>query len=149
QRRGDGHGPPNNDAVRNVFVRDLQMGTTTLVSRASGLAGAGADADSSGWISADGRFGALQSSADNLSPDDDDAFTPIFRPDLRGGPPHCSDVAQSVVRDGATVVALPCADDDGDALTRAIVGAPPHGVAGMVDRAAGTIAYTPDPGYAG
>jgi len=46
----------DNDGVANVFVRDLQAGTTTFVSRAHGATGVGADADSTDpTISADGR----------------------------------------------------------------------------------------------
>ena len=47
----------DNDAVTNVFVRDLQTATTTLVSRADSAAGVGADADSTDpSISANARY---------------------------------------------------------------------------------------------
>jgi Tol biopolymer transport system component len=60
----------------DIFVRDLVAGTTTLVSRASGAGGAGANRPAQRpAISADGRFVAFQSDADNLSPDDDDPPT--------------------------------------------------------------------------
>jgi Tol biopolymer transport system component len=68
---------------RNIFVRDLVAGTTTLVSRASGAAGAPADDGSaSPSISADGRFVAFDSDADNLSPDANAAFDNVFVRDL-------------------------------------------------------------------
>ena len=56
------------DAVGyDVFVRDLKLGTLALVSRASGPDGEGGDASShSPSISADGRFVAFESNADNL-----------------------------------------------------------------------------------
>lgn len=65
----------DNDTFGNVFVRDTVLNTTTLVSRASGEDGAGeptgeaADALSfNPAISADGRFVAFSSDADNLGP---------------------------------------------------------------------------------
>ena len=38
--------PDDTDATGDVFVRDLQAGTTTLISRASGADGAKGDGDS-------------------------------------------------------------------------------------------------------
>ncbi len=82
------------DPVVNVFVRDLVANTTTLVSRAAGPAGAGADTDTEATvprISGDGRYVAFVSDADNLSALDDDAVPDIFRRDVLGlpaaGPP--------------------------------------------------------------
>jgi Tol biopolymer transport system component len=52
---------------RVVYVRDMNTGTTTLVSRADGANGASADARSSARsISPDGRYVAFVSEADNL-----------------------------------------------------------------------------------
>jgi Tol biopolymer transport system component len=69
----------DDDTVSNVFVRDTVANTTTLVSRATGAAGAGGDGDSFGLsISADGRFVAFDSEADNLSGEDDDAVSNVF-----------------------------------------------------------------------
>ena len=75
----------DNDAYYNVFVRDLQANTTTLVSRQSGAAPAnGANEYSAGpRISADGRFVAFYSYADNLSGDDYDAYINVFVRDLQ------------------------------------------------------------------
>ena len=67
----------------DVFVRDLEANTTTLVSRASGASGAPGD-----WrsidpsISADGRFVAFSSIAQNLS-DEDWSASDIFVRDLQ------------------------------------------------------------------
>jgi len=59
---------PDDAATSDVFVRDLATATTTLVSRATGLAGAAADAESyEPAISADGRHVAFASRADDLS----------------------------------------------------------------------------------
>jgi hypothetical protein len=75
--------PDDDNGVQNIFVRDLVAGTTTLVSRASGPGGAGANAASAQPdISDDGRFVVFQSGADNLSPNDNNAFINIFVRDL-------------------------------------------------------------------
>jgi Tol biopolymer transport system component len=142
----------DDNAQLNIFVRDTQTGTTTLVSRADGPSGAGGDTGSYTYgfaISANGRFVTFESSATNLTLDDDKTFSDVFRRDVRGGPPHCADVTQAVLRDSATAVALTCADDDGDPMTRSIVSAPSHGSPGPIDQAGGTVTYSPSPGYAG
>jgi hypothetical protein len=75
---------PAGDGSANVFVRDLQTNTTTLVSRAGGPNGAEGDAASvNGAISANGRFVAFESSADNLDPADRDNDRDIFVRDLQ------------------------------------------------------------------
>jgi Tol biopolymer transport system component len=73
------------DGARDVFVRNLEQGTTTLVSRASGAGGAGANRDSfRPRISANGRYVAFESSATNMSRDDRDRVRDVFVRDLRG-----------------------------------------------------------------
>ena len=90
----------DNDGVANVFVRDLQAGTTTFVSRANGATGVGADADSTGpTISADGRFVAFASTAGNLSNEDGDSC-----PQLWGGTTPCSDVFVRDLQSGTTTL---------------------------------------------
>jgi Tol biopolymer transport system component len=65
-----------------VYVRDMETGVTTLVSRASGADGAAAEYDAADpSISADGRYVAFSSSAESLSPDDA-AITDVFVRDL-------------------------------------------------------------------
>jgi Tol biopolymer transport system component len=57
------------EGVGGIFVRDMQTGTTTLVSRASGADGAtGTRKSYAPSISADGRFVAFHSAARNLVP---------------------------------------------------------------------------------
>jgi Tol biopolymer transport system component len=69
----------DDDAVKNLFLRDTLTGTTTLVSRATGPDGAGADADSQRpSISGDGRYVAFASAATNLSDEDVDPVLDIF-----------------------------------------------------------------------
>jgi hypothetical protein len=75
--------PDDADDTQDVYVRDLQTSTTTLVSRAGGGSGAKGDDHSSGTaISADGRFVAFYSSAVNLSPDDPDDSRDVYVRDL-------------------------------------------------------------------
>jgi Tol biopolymer transport system component len=65
--------------VTNIYLRDRRTGTTALVSRAVGAGGAGADGDSAApAISPAGRYVAFESTADNLSADDDDSVRNVF-----------------------------------------------------------------------
>ena len=74
----------DNDGVSNVFVRNAYYGTTTLVSRATGAAGAGGDASSYAPALARGAdFVAFASDADNLDDGDDDAVTNVFLRQLK------------------------------------------------------------------
>ena len=76
---------------RDVFVRDLQTNTTTLVSRADGAGGAKGNGPSvNPAISADGRFVAFASTASNLHPDDSDRLADVFVRDLRTQPTRWS-----------------------------------------------------------
>ena len=69
----------------DVFVRDVRRNITTLVSRV-GLHEAPGNGDSSRpSISADGRYVAFQSLADNLAPGDGDDGPDVFVKDLRTG----------------------------------------------------------------
>ncbi len=74
----------DNDPAADIFVRDLQTGTATLVSRASGPTGAAGDRDSEApAISVDGRFVAFASEADNLGAENNDPAANIFVRDLQ------------------------------------------------------------------
>jgi hypothetical protein len=74
------------DRHSDVYVRNLHSSTTTLVSRASGPAGAKANGNSViTAISADGRFVLFTSSATNLSPDDTDRRDDAYVRDLVTG----------------------------------------------------------------
>lgn len=76
----------DNNAFGNIFRRDVQTGTTTLVSRAAGAGGAVGDAESdSTSISADGRYVAFESSASNLLPGDTNATDDIYVRDMDTG----------------------------------------------------------------
>jgi Tol biopolymer transport system component len=77
--RGDDNG------VEDVFVRDVRLDRTVLVSRL-GPGGPLGNGDSGRpSISADGRYVAFQSRADNLSPRDPDEEQDVFVKDLQTG----------------------------------------------------------------
>ena len=70
---------------RDVFVRDMNAETIDLASRRSGADGAGAtDSSEQAAISANGRFVAFESEANNLSGAAKGAFDNIFVRDLEG-----------------------------------------------------------------
>lgn len=74
--------PGDDNGTWDVFVRDMQAGTTELVSRASGANGAlGDDGSFNPSISGNGRFVAFVSPATNFS-DDDFPYTDVFVRDL-------------------------------------------------------------------
>lgn len=76
--------PGDTNGVYDLFVRDLQTGSLTLVS--AGLDGAAANGASyEGRISDDGRFVAFYSGATNLVADDTDGVTDVFVRDLQEG----------------------------------------------------------------
>lgn len=76
----------DNRKVEDVFVRDLKTNRTILVSRASGKHGAPGQGDSSRpAISANGRYVAFQSYANNLGPKDNAAALDVFVKDLKTG----------------------------------------------------------------
>jgi hypothetical protein len=87
QSDADNLSPDDNNALSNIFVRDTVAGTTTLVSRAGGEGGAGADDNSSTYgeaVSDDGRFVVFESGANNLSAEDNDAVSNVFARDVLG-----------------------------------------------------------------
>ena len=82
----DGLSSADDDRFVNVYVRDRTLGLTTLVSRADGPAGAGANSDSSEpSISADGRWVAFQSPATNLAAGVSGAADHVYVRDLLNG----------------------------------------------------------------
>ena len=77
--------PDDPDRTQDIFRRDVEGATTTLVSRASGTLGAkGNGASLSADISPDGRYVVFASAATNLDPADTDAAHDIFLRDLQG-----------------------------------------------------------------
>jgi len=144
-------------ATSDIFVRDLQSGTTTLVSRGSGPAGAGGDLGSfAPSISADGRYVAFTSLATNLSGDDLAGFDVFVRDlvsgttvlvsradGLAGAPGAGASTSASISADGRRVAfasgAANLSDDDIDAVTsRVLVRDLDAGSTVLVSRATGT-----------
>ena len=75
--------PDDADLVNDIYVRDTVAFTTALVSRASGAAGVKGNGDSfASAISADGRYVAFRSIANNLVPGDTNNLEDIFVRDL-------------------------------------------------------------------
>lgn len=70
---------------RDVWVRDLTAGTTTLVSVNVDGTGGGNGPSSAPFFSADGRFVAFQSDASNLVANDNNNSTDVFVRDLQKG----------------------------------------------------------------
>jgi Tol biopolymer transport system component len=69
-----------------IVVRDRLTGATRVASRAPGHDGALADGPANRpSISRDGRYVAFGSTANNLSPDDDDSVANVYRRDLSTG----------------------------------------------------------------
>lgn len=97
------HPDKTDGGIWDVFVRDLRTYETHLVSRASGPGGEKADAPIIGSgtpaISADGRFVAFISVADNLHPDDTDGKRDVFVRDLQTHETHL--VSRASGPDGA------------------------------------------------
>jgi Tol biopolymer transport system component len=70
---------------QDVFVRDLQLGTTALVSVNAGGSGPGNNASHAPGISADGRFVLFRSQASNLTPNAVSGSENLFLRDTQAG----------------------------------------------------------------
>ncbi|MFL5896149.1 MAG: TolB family protein [Thermoleophilaceae bacterium] len=77
--------PGDRNSASDVFVRDLRGGATQLVSRAERGHTTGAGPSYMSSISADGRFVAFASRADDLAPGDRGGAEDVFVRDLRTG----------------------------------------------------------------
>jgi Ca2+-binding RTX toxin-like protein len=140
--------------VLDVFVRDLQRNTTTLVSRAAGASGVkGNDASLEPAISGDARFVAFRSLARNLRPEDSDMVEDIYRRELGNNEPSAGADAYTAAQDTPLTVETPGvlandSDPDGDPITETLVGSgPAHGTLAL--NANGSFTYTPASGYSG
>jgi Tol biopolymer transport system component len=80
--RGSNLDPDDTDRKRDVYVRDLETSTTTLVSRAAAKSTGSAYEPS---ISADGRLVTFSATARNLDPDDTDSSMDVYVRDLVAG----------------------------------------------------------------
>src|SRR5881396_495531 len=89
--------PNDTNGVSDVFVRDLQNGTTTLVS-VNGSGAGGNGASTSPVISADGRYVAFVSDAWDLVANGTNGASDVFVRDLQNG----TTILASVGADGST-----------------------------------------------
>lgn len=76
---------PDTNGGSDVFVRDLQAGTTILVSVNLAGTATGNGSSRKPVISADGRFVAFESTANNLVSNDTNTWTDVFVRDLQTG----------------------------------------------------------------
>ena len=77
------------NGTSDVFVRDLQMGTTTLVSvNRFGTGSGNGDSSDAPAISADGRFVAFSSTASDLTANDTNGTTRRVRAGSADGDDH-------------------------------------------------------------
>ena len=145
--------PDDTDRSYDVFVRDLEANTTTVVSRPAGAAvGKGNRYSYEPAMSGDGRFVAFASAATNLHPDDGDTTLDVFRRDVLGLAPEPAADAYATDEDTPLNVASPGvlandSDPDGDTLAAALVSGPQYGRLEL--RGDGSFSYTPDPDYNG
>lgn len=154
----------DDDGATDVFVRDRSTGAVELISRASGLNGAGGDADSRRpSISADGRYVAFESDATNLSGHDDDGVTDVFVRDRRkhvtwlvsrrgrAGGDGASTLPQ-ISGDGSRVAyrseAANLSDDDVDGVADIFIGTRSGNQTELVSQSTGGVAQDADAGAA-
>ena len=74
---------PDTNATQDIYARNLQTGTTALVSVNAAGTDSGNGFSESPAISADGRFVVFKSDASDLVPDDTNATSDIFVRDLQ------------------------------------------------------------------
>ena len=158
-----GLAPGAASGVTNVFVRDLALGTTSLVSRAPD--GSGGDGSSSGpSISADGRVVAFLSDAPNMSAEDRNGVRNVFvrdtaagttalvsrGPGLSGAAALGLSLSASISADGNRVAFATgspnLSDDDADATTDVFVRDVAFGSTTLASRATGAAGAAADLG---
>jgi len=148
--------PTDLNAQRDVYLRDRENGTTTLVSRA--LAG-GAGNGSSGFpaVSNDGRWIAFVSDATNLVEGDTNNEQDVFLHDALLGTTRRVSVTETGAQSAGGVVGQPAMSTDGKTIAFAsrasdIVSADPADFADVFvyDRCSGMVllaSRTPDAGF--
>lgn len=81
----DGLVPGDTNGLRDIYVRDLEADTITLVSVSTNSFTAGNGASAEPVISGDGRYVAFSSLANDLTTDDPDYLRDVFLRDLETG----------------------------------------------------------------
>ncbi len=101
------------NSMYDVFVRDLQSGTTTLVSVNTEGTGSGYGSSGGSAISADGRFVAFHSSAPDLVDTDTNGWHDVFVRDLQSGTTTLVSVNKEGTDSGAGASDEPSISADG------------------------------------
>lgn len=102
--------PGDTNLRRDVFVRDLVSGTTVRASVDSNGVQGDDDSDSP-WISADGRYVAFCSVAENLDPADNTPISDVFLHDLQTGTTELVNVDSSGIQaNHSSLAPMPSAD---------------------------------------
>ena len=100
-----------NNGFADIYVKDLQSGTTTLAS-VSISGSSGNNSSIAPALSGDGRFVSFHSSASNLSPDDTDSYSDIFVRDLVTGTTRVASTNENGVKGNSSSYS-PSISDDG------------------------------------
>src|SRR6185503_12898920 len=77
--------PDGSNGRKDIFHRDLQTGVTTLISLNISGTGGGNDDSQNPAISADGRYVAFESRANNLVANDNNTWSDVFVHDMQTG----------------------------------------------------------------
>ena len=114
--------PDDTDTSGDLYVRDLQTSTTTLVTRATGATGAKANsANANIAISGDARFASFFGTATNLDPDDTNSLSDVYVRDLqtfqtsyesRGTPGHARPKGATPLRASLVPAYTPCSSSN-------------------------------------
>lgn len=150
--------PADGDFLFDVFVRDLDEGATTLVSRTSGANGAKGNSHSLfSTISANGENVAFESDASNLAVDDGNNNRDVFvrrihaaepppPPPAENRPPQADDGTTSGTEGRPIEVRVEASDPDGDDLAYEVSEQPGHGT---LDGNGPDYTYTSEAGFTG
>jgi hypothetical protein len=93
-----------------------------------------------------------------ISPDGHNLYVTSFEGGDKNGavaafhiqtPPSCQSSSVSVSQGSSVSIPLICLDESGDPISRSIVAGPGKGTLGVIDQGAGTVTYTPTPGFTG
>lgn len=104
--------PGDTDPGSDVYVHDLQLGTTLLASRAAGAGAKGNGPSANALISAAGNLVVFESAASNLHPADPETLADIFARDITGGVSATTPAGGPGA--GTTATGSSGADGDGD-----------------------------------
>jgi hypothetical protein len=105
--------PNDTNGYKDVFVRDMVKGTTTLVSVNSAGTGPGNNASDNANITPDGRYVVFESNASDLVPNDTNAATDVFVRDLVAGTTTLVSMNQAGTGPGNAAAQDPAISADG------------------------------------